>query len=85
MENNPEWPLLHPHRPIDVILMNDNSADTQHNFLNGWESRRTYGQALDAGLERMPFIPTADVFMKKSMGKRIPSSYSMLSFDGWND
>ncbi|TID18698.1 hypothetical protein E2P81_ATG05680 [Venturia nashicola] len=70
MQNNPVWPLLHPHRPLDVIIVNDNSADTPTNYPNGSELRRTYEQAKESGLTRMPYIPTADVFVAKGMDKR---------------
>ena len=32
LQNNPIWPLLH--RAVDVIIVNDNSADTSNNFPN---------------------------------------------------
>jgi lysophospholipase len=32
LQNNPIWPLLH--RGVDVIIVNDNSADTSNNFPN---------------------------------------------------
>lgn len=70
MQNNPVWPLLHPHRPLDVIIISDNSADTPTNYPNGSELRRTYEQANESGLKRMPYIPTADIFVAKGMHKR---------------
>ncbi|QDS77383.1 hypothetical protein FKW77_005868 [Venturia effusa] len=70
MQNNPVWPLLHPHRPLDVIIINDNSADTPTNYPNGSELRRTYELADERGLNRMPFVPTADVFVAKGMNRR---------------
>lgn len=70
MQNNPVWPLLHPHRPLDVIIINDNSADTPTNYPNGSELRRTYEQASEIGMVRMPYIPTADIFVAKGMDKR---------------
>jgi Lysophospholipase catalytic domain len=33
LQNNPIWPLLH--RVVDVIIVNDNSADTSQNWPNG--------------------------------------------------
>lgn len=70
MQNNPVWPLLHPHRPLEVIFVNDNSADTPTNYPNGSELRRTYEQAKESGMTRMPYIPNADVFVAKGMNKR---------------
>lgn len=70
LENNPIWPLLHPHRPLDVIFVNDNSADTKTNYPNGTGLRKTYQQANESGMTRMPYIPTADVFIAKKMDRR---------------
>lgn len=50
LQNNPIWPLLH--REVDVIIVNDNSADTSNNFPNGSEILTTYVQSLSAGLTR---------------------------------
>lgn len=37
LQNNPIFPFLQPARKIDVILVNDNSADTGANYPNGSE------------------------------------------------
>ena len=73
-QNNPIWPMLH--RAVDVLIVNDNSADTPMtgaaapNFPNGSEILNTYVQARSAGLTRMPPIPAVDVFVAKGLNKR---------------
>lgn len=67
--NDPIWPYLHRDK-ISVIFVNDNSADTSTNFPNGSEIHATYVQAQLKGLNRMPFIPTADVFVEKGYDKK---------------
>lgn len=78
LQNNPLFPLLQPARAIDVILVNDNSADTSNNFPNGSEILTTYVQSLSAGLTRMPFIPSVDTFISQGLSKR-------ATFFGCND
>jgi len=70
LQNNPIFPLLQPSRHIDVILVNDNSADTPTNFPNGSEILTTYIQSLNAGLTKMPFIPSVETFVAKGLNKR---------------
>jgi hypothetical protein len=43
MQKSPMLPMLQPSRDIDVLLVNDNSADTSINVPNGSQIRRTYG------------------------------------------
>lgn len=69
-QNNPVWPFLQPARGIDVILVNDNSADTDANYPNGTELLETYRQAQRTGLTKMPFIPPVDEFVSKSLHQR---------------
>lgn len=70
LQNNPVWPFIQNNgRPTDVLIVNDNSADT-NNFPNGSEILTTYVQAQAAGLSRMPFIPSVDVFMSEGLNKR---------------
>ncbi|KAE9987712.1 hypothetical protein EG328_001945 [Venturia inaequalis] len=69
-QNNPVWPLLQPARGVDVILVNDNSADTDSNFPNGTEILETYRQAQRTGLIKMPFIPPVDEFVSKGLHQR---------------
>ncbi|OJD30467.1 lysophospholipase [Diplodia corticola] len=72
-QNNPIWPLLHRSADlIDVLIVNDNSADTDDNWPNGTEIRNTWTQAtaqLGAN-SRMPDIPTPDVFVAEGLNKR---------------
>ncbi|KAF2398042.1 FabD/lysophospholipase-like protein [Trichodelitschia bisporula] len=67
-QNNPIWPFLH--RNVDVLLVNDNSADTDDNWPNGTEIIHTYDQAKAAGLTRMPFIPDQKTWTEKGLAKR---------------
>ncbi|KAK0517478.1 hypothetical protein JMJ35_000633 [Cladonia borealis] len=62
-QNNPLFPLLQPSRNINVILVNDNSADTSANFPDGSELYQTYMQAQLAGLTKMPTVPPTSVFL----------------------
>jgi len=68
LQNNPIWPLLH--RTVDVIIVNDNSADTSNNFPNGSEILTTYVQSLSAGLTRMPVIPPVAKFISEGLNQR---------------
>ncbi|MCJ1281489.1 hypothetical protein MMC26_000809 [Xylographa opegraphella] len=70
LQNNPIWPLIQPARAVDVILVNDNSADTSNNFPNGSEILTTYVQSLSAGLTKMPVIPSVDTFIAQGLNKR---------------
>lgn len=67
-QGNPIWPFLH--RPVDVILVSANSADTVANFPNGSEIENTYIAAQKEGLTRMPFIPSTDVFVSEHLNQR---------------
>ncbi|TID22317.1 hypothetical protein E6O75_ATG11111 [Venturia nashicola] len=69
-QNDPVWPLLQPARGVDVIFVNDNSADTDANYPNGTELLETYRQAQRVGLTRMPLIPAVDVFVSKGLHQR---------------
>jgi len=66
----PLWPLIQPERAVDVIIANDNSADTPDNWPNGSSVYDTYRKAEAAGLRRMPFIPSPDVFVSQGLNKR---------------
>ncbi|MCJ1401194.1 hypothetical protein MMC11_004406 [Xylographa trunciseda] len=70
LQNNPIWPFIQPYRKVDVILVNDNSADTSNNFPNGSEILTTYVQSLSAGLTKMPVIPSVDTFISEGLNKR---------------
>lgn len=70
LQNNPIFPMLQPSRQIDVIIVNDNSADTSMNFPNGSEILTTYVQSLNAGLTKMPVIPSVDTFISQGLNKR---------------
>ncbi|KAK5708282.1 hypothetical protein LTR97_000822 [Elasticomyces elasticus] len=71
-QNNPIWPFIQAQnsRNVDVLIVNDNSADTTDNFPNGTEIRQTYLNAQAAGLKKMPFIPDVNTFVSKGLNKR---------------
>ena len=67
-QGNPIWPFLH--RDIDVIIVNDNNADTTLNYPNGSEILVTYLVANAAGLTRMPPIPSAATFVSEHLNQK---------------
>ena len=52
---------------MDVLIVNDNSADTDDNWANGTEILHTYNMAKAAGLTRMPPIPSIDYFVSHNL------------------
>ncbi|KAK3070938.1 hypothetical protein LTR53_009560 [Teratosphaeriaceae sp. CCFEE 6253] len=70
LQNNPIWPFIQPSRTVDVLVVNDNSADTTDNFPNGTEIRQTYLNAQAVGLTKMPFIPPVSTFVAQGLNKR---------------
>ncbi|EKG20474.1 hypothetical protein MPH_02197 [Macrophomina phaseolina MS6] len=77
-QNNPLWPLLHRAAEIDVLLVNDNSADTDDNWPNGTEIYNTYLQAQAQGVAGLPVIPDPDTFVAEGLNQR-------ATFFGCND
>ncbi|CAJ2503449.1 Uu.00g108430.m01.CDS01 [Anthostomella pinea] len=70
-QNNPIWPFIQPAgRSVDVLIVNDNSADNTDNFPNGTEIIQTYQNAEAAGLTLMPTIPPVDTFVSQGLNKR---------------
>jgi lysophospholipase len=71
-QNNPIWPFIQNARTgvIDVLLVNDNSADTSDNWPNGTEIYNTYLQAQAKGLTRMPVIPPPSTFVSRGLNKK---------------
>lgn len=67
-QGNPIWPFLH--RDIDVIIVNENSADTVDNFPDGSEIYHTYEAAVAAGLTRMPVIPPNTTFVEEHLNQK---------------
>jgi lysophospholipase len=77
-QNVPIWPFIQNHRTVDVLIASDNSANTDFNWPNGTELHQTYLNAIDAGLTRMPYIPTAETFVEQGLNTR-------AQFFGCND
>jgi len=69
-QNVPIWPFIQPARTVNVLIANDNSADTTDNFPNGTEIRQTYLNAQAVGLKKMPFIPDVSTFVSQGLNKR---------------
>jgi lysophospholipase len=69
LQNDPIWPFIQPVRSsvIDVLIVNDNSADTANNLPDGSEIYDTYLRSLQAGLTRMPVIPPPSTFASKNL------------------
>ncbi|KAM0228532.1 hypothetical protein ACHAP5_011921 [Fusarium lateritium] len=68
-QGNPIWPFLN--RPdVDVIIVNENSADTQDNYPNGTQIVNTYKAAVAAGLTRMPPIPSVETFVNEKLHQK---------------
>ncbi|KAF4991744.1 hypothetical protein FGRMN_7634 [Fusarium graminum] len=68
-QGNPIWPFLN--RPdVDVIIVNENSADTKDNYPDGTEIVNTYKAAVAAGLTRMPTIPSTETFVAKKLNQK---------------
>ena len=68
-QGDPIWPFLHRDH-VDVLIVNENSADLPTNFPNGSEIYNTYLAAKAAGLTRMPEIPPASVFVKQGLNQK---------------
>ena len=68
-QGNPIWPFLNREN-VDVIIVNDNSADTLYNFPNGSEILHTYQAAAAAGLTRMPVIPSVATFVSEGLNQK---------------
>lgn len=70
LQNNPIFPMLQPSRAVDVLLVNDNSADNAMSFPNGSEILTTYVQSMSANLTRMPYIPSVDTFVTQGLATK---------------
>ncbi|KAM0194727.1 hypothetical protein ACHAPA_008635 [Fusarium lateritium] len=68
-QGNPIWPFLH-RSDVDVIIVNENSADTQDNYPNGTQIVNTYKAAVAAGLTRMPLIPSVKTFVTEKLHQK---------------
>ncbi|KAJ4249120.1 Lysophospholipase 1 [Fusarium torreyae] len=68
-QGNPIWPFLY-RSDVDVIIVNENSADTKDNYPNGTQIVNTYKAAVAAGLKRMPPIPSVQTFVAKKLHQR---------------
>lgn len=73
-QNNPVWPFLQQSRSVDVLFVNDNSADTGNiatgGYPNGSALYNTYVQAKSAGLSKMPPIPPSSTFVDAGLNQR---------------
>jgi len=62
--------MLQRARGVDVLFVNDNSADTNDNWPNGTKILTTHVQSFSHDLTRMPYIPEVATFVKKGLIKR---------------
>jgi lysophospholipase len=67
---NPIFPFLQPAREVSVIIVNDNDGDTAEIYPNGAGLYYTYLAASVAGLTRMPFVPSPEVFIAQNITER---------------
>jgi lysophospholipase len=67
---NPIWPFIVDERDVDILIVNDNSADTADNFPDGLSIHQTYVQAQADGLSKMPFIPENTTFIAEGLNTR---------------
>ncbi|KAF5013293.1 hypothetical protein FDECE_688 [Fusarium decemcellulare] len=68
-QGNPIWPFLY-RSDVDVIIVNENSADTEDSYPNGTQIVNTYKAAVAAGLTRMPPIPPVETFVAKKLNQK---------------
>jgi lysophospholipase len=80
LQDNPIWPFLQPARSVDVLIVNDNTADTASNFPNGSQILTTYVQSFNHNLTRMPYVPSVETFLAKGLDKR-PSFFGCGDLD----
>jgi lysophospholipase len=67
---SPIWPFIVDERAVDVLIVNDNTADTADNFPDGASIHQTYLQAQLAGLRKMPFVPDNVTFVAEGLNTR---------------
>ncbi|EKJ68933.1 hypothetical protein FPSE_10858 [Fusarium pseudograminearum CS3096] len=68
-QGNPIWPFLY-RKDVDVIIVNENSADTEDHYPDGTQIFNTYKAAKAAGLTRMPTIPSNKTFVAKHLNQK---------------
>ncbi|KAL8830984.1 MAG: hypothetical protein Q9191_001133 [Dirinaria sp. TL-2023a] len=66
-QNVPIESLLQPSRNVDVIIVGDNSDDTDEHWPDGSTLFNTYKKSKDNGLDRMPEVPEPKTFVKEGM------------------
>lgn len=70
LQNNPIWPFIQPTRDVDVLIVNDNSADNLKTHLpDGTALHQTYVQAKLVGLTKMPYVPPPSEFIAGNLTK----------------
>lgn len=67
---NPIFPFLQPARAVDVIIVNDNDANTAEDYTDGSGLLNTYNAAKAAGLTRMPYIPSVATIAAQNLTSR---------------
>jgi lysophospholipase len=72
-QNIPLYPLIQPHRNVDVIFAIDSSADTDLNWPNGTSLVATYQRSLNNTIENgtaFPSIPDQNTFINLGLNTR---------------
>lgn len=69
-ENLPMAPLMAPERAVDVIIANDNSADTADFFPNGTSLYKSYLKAVKQGPPNWPVIPPPEFFVEQGLNRK---------------
>ena len=59
--------LLQPSRKVDVIVVGDNSDNTDDGWPDGRTLFNTYSKSKDNGLDRMPEVPEPETFIEEGM------------------
>ena len=68
-QNNPIFPFLQPARNVSVMIVNDNSGDS-NNYPDGTAMVATYTQSFNHNYTRMPYIPPVATFVAEGLNKR---------------
>lgn len=71
-QNVPFHPLIQPVRQLDIIIANDNSADTSNNWPNGSSLVQTYQRSLEAigNGTAFPAVPDTQTFINLGLNTR---------------
>ncbi|KAF2157081.1 lysophospholipase [Myriangium duriaei CBS 260.36] len=69
-QNDPIWPFIQNQRPVQVLIVSDNSGDSNQTLPDGSELYNTYRRAQQVGLTKMPTIPPNTTFIAEGLNTR---------------